>query len=270
MNRSRGWARLLCVMVAIVSVMTMEGCQKKGQTAPEEYLNRAISGLSGTDYFTFQGQTAIRGDVSGIYEHSAAFEGELKNHQLLTLTARPVKTAAGEQGGSRAVVKYERGQWKAAAEGYGSIDWTEPLNPLLQLEEIGKSDKTVTEELGASRGTRMLRIKLSSEAARQMTEKTLKAQMERLRHRITDRKDSLYAPDPAVRSRLLAVWKQENGRLETMLKDSEASAVYHLTVSKKTGLPQKLTLERVVEYNSPAGKMRSETLLSEVRFEGFK
>lgn len=266
----REWARLLGVMIVIVSVMVMQGCQNKGQTAPEEYLNRAISGLSGTDYFIFQGQTAIRGDVSGIYKHSAAFEGELKNHELLTLTTRPVKGETGEQGGSRAVVKYEKGQWIAAAEGYGSIDWTEPLNPLLQLEEIGKADKTVTEELGASRRTRMLRIKLAPEAARQITEKTLTAQMERLRHRITDRKESLYVQDPAARSRLLAVWKQENDRLETMLKDSKASAVYHLTVSKKSGLPRKLTLERVLEYNNPTGKMRKETLLSEVRFSGFK
>ncbi|WP_052759713.1 hypothetical protein [Paenibacillus sp. DMB20] len=260
-------------------VMIVQGCQTERMTA-EEHFNRALAGLAGVDDLAFKGETAVRNDDSGIYKQAVVFQGQLQNHRLLTLTtSHPTgkipKTAAYSAGGMnmdglKGKMKYENGKWMALTAGFSNTDWMARLNPLEQLEYIGKSDKTVTEEYGAARGTRVLRIQLTPEASRRMTAEVLKAQMEKLRSRIFEKGDILYTPNGKARKRLLAVWERENREMNRMLEQSQAAAVYHLTVDKTSRLPRKLTSERVLEFADPSGRQRMETLVTEIHFSGYK
>lgn len=260
-------------------VLMMAGCQTERETA-EEYFNRALAGLAGVDDLTFKGEAAVRNDDSGIYKQAVVFEGQLQNHKLLTLTTShptgkiPKTATYSAEGmnmdGLKGKMKRENGKWRALTTGYSNADWMVRLNPLEQLEYIGKSDKTVTEGYGAARGTRVLRIQLTPEASRRMTEEALKAQMEKLRSRIAEKGDILYAPNGKARKRLLDVWERENREMNGMLEQSEATAVYHLTVDKTSHLPKKLTSERVLEFTDPSGRQRMETLITEIHFSGYK
>lgn len=260
-------------------VVMMAGCQTERETA-EKYFNRALAGLAGVDDLTFKGEAAVRNDDSGIYKQAVVFQGQLQNHKFLTLTTShptgknsetAAYSAAGmNMDGLKGKMKHENGKWRTLTAGYLNADWMVRLNPLEQLEYIGKSDKTVTEGYGAARGTRVLRIQLTPEASRRMTEEALKAQMEKLRSRIAEKGDILYAPNGKARKRLLAVWERENREMNRMLEQSEAAAVYHLTVDKTSHLPKKLTSERVLEFTDPSGRQRMETLVTEIHFSGYK
>ncbi|WP_106768207.1 hypothetical protein [Paenibacillus faecalis] len=267
--------RLRMVWIALSLMLFVQGCGMEQLTA-EQSLNRAIAGLEGVDRLTFKGEMAIRNGESGVFEQSVAFEGELKNHHLLTLTtsksASPVSSSSVYSAGNtsmdglKGTMKYEGGIWRPLADGYSNDNWMSPLNPLEQLQMIGKSNKKVTEESGAARGTKVLRIELDSKASRQMITEALNGQMQQLRNRMDQKGDALYPENEKSRKRLLAVWEKGNRELNQLLSKADVSTVFYLTINKKTDLPQKLSSERKVSYQDSFGRKHTESMMSNISF----
>ncbi|SMF87986.1 hypothetical protein SAMN05661091_4048 [Paenibacillus uliginis N3/975] len=259
--------------------LCVQGCGME-QLSAEQSFNRAVAGLEGVDNFTFKGDAAIRNGDSGIFKQTVAFEGQLQNHNLLTLTTAKSppssSTASTYSAGSMSMdglkgkMKYEKGAWRPLASGYSNGDWMSRLNPLEQLQYIGDTDKKVAEEYGAARGTKVLRIELAPEASRKMLSEALNGQMKQLRNRMDQKGDLLYSDNAKARERLQAVWERENQELNRLLSNTDVSTVFHLTVNKKSYLPQKLSSERKISYKDPSGRKWDETMVSDISFSEFR
>lgn len=264
----------LCLIALLIFAVT--GCAWENQLPPEEALNRAVAGLSGVDNFSFKGNAAIRSGEDGVFQQSLAFEGELKNHNRLMLSteARGRRTVQDYESTQRSsasnsrkvALRRSQGKWSMLSPGESEEMLMLRLNPLEQLEYLGKAERQVSEETGAARGTRVLRVKLSPEDASQATKNTLIEQMEVIGKRIEKKGDPLYSDDPSVRERLKALWQKENAELVNMLEKAEVNAVYHVTINKRTQLPTRMTMERRISYPDAAGGRRVETLLSDITF----
>lgn len=279
MMKNRRTLLLRGMLLWLAAAMCVTACTMEKLTA-EESFNRALAGLAGMDDFTFKGEAAIRSGNSGIYKQTVAFQGQLQNHKLLTLTTSKTPSSSSEAAsysagsmsldGMKGKMKYEKGEWRPLASGHANGEWMSRLNPLEQLQFIGESDKKVTEELGAARGTKVLRIELAPEASRNMIKETLNGQMQALRSRMDQKGDMLYTDDPQARERLLDVWDKENQELNRLLSNIDVSTVFHLTVGKKSDLPQRLSLERNIFYKELSGLQRAETLVSDISFSEYR
>ena len=265
---------------ACLLVLSLQGCVKNRVEASEAF-ERSLSGLAGARNVYFRGETAVRTEGTGFYSHSLAYEGELLDHKLLSLVAskgkRPLSgslaasAARMDSAGSAEAMVYEQGRWNPLSkEADPNADWMLRLNPIDQLDMLGKAGKTISEEAGAGRGTRVLRIELQPETAARAAEISLENDMDRLRIRLRDPEDQLYAKDAAVRSKLEAVWKSENDKLERLLEQSNTETVYYLTVNKQTYLPSRLSYEQRWTYHDANGIPRTDVILSNVVFSGYK
>ncbi|WP_342574506.1 hypothetical protein [Paenibacillus sp. FSL M8-0142] len=274
---------MLCTALLLLS---LPACAWQDSLSPEDSFKRALAGLSGVDNFAFKGEAAIRTEESGLFQQTLAFEGKLQNHTNLTLSSRtPGRTiqdktskgslqqATGDSvystDGMTVSLKRKEGKWNALTSGQAEELWMTRLNPLEQLEYIGESDKKLSAELGAARGTKVLRIELSPEAAANMTKRSLQGQMKLLLERMQRKGDPLYSEDPKVRARLKAVWERDHEELTRMLDQAEAASICHLTIDKRSQLPIRMTMERSVSYVDRSGKARTEALLSDVTFIGY-
>lgn len=250
----------------LVVVFCLQACDGEKLTA-EESFNRAASGLAGVDNLVFKGSAVIRSDGNGMNEELVAYEGQLQDHKMLTITTTsPSSTRiTGKislEGKSQQLVSYKARELPHAY-GQSEAEW---LNPLEQLEFVGESDKKVTEESGAARGTKALRIELSSEASQELTKRALTGQMLTLRSRMDRKGDVLYTEDPKVRAKLQNVWEKENQELSRLLSKSNVKMVFHMTINQKSYLPQRLSVERTITLVDTSGKPRVETFVSDTKF----
>ncbi|MNC26120.1 hypothetical protein D3C75_742380 [compost metagenome] len=139
------------------------------------------------------------------------------------------------------------------------------LNPLRQLEDLEDLEKKVTEEAGAARGTRMLRIELSDTEANRQLAAELERQMEAIRP-----KEAGKGADA-----LQLLWEQKNNELQQKLKEVSVKTVYYLKVDMKRNLPKSLTFTRRVNYPGTRGlgtaaSAAEEIYLTQVNFYGYR
>lgn len=260
-------------------VCCLAGCGGQGPLSAEETFNRALAGLSGVDNFSFRGEAVIREEQNGPFMESLVFEGKLQRHTNLTLSARntPKKISNDKvateslykQDGVTVELKRKDGKWSMLPSKHVEDVWMTQLNPLQLLESVGKLEKTVTRELGAARGTKMLRIELSPEAAATVAQQSLEEQMKALAERIDRVGDPLYSDDPKVRKQLKALWEQDYADMESMLKQADTVSIFHMTINKKSHLPTRVSMERTFSFVDEQGQARTETLLSDVTFAGY-
>lgn len=269
--------RLFIGCLLVLAAGGASGCAWDNPLPPEEALNRAIAGLSGVDNLAFKGNAAIRSGEEGIFEQNLAFEGELKQHNQLILSSKTEKkqklahhdmpaARPWMASGHKVTLKRKQGQWSMLSPGHTEDMWMSRLNPLEQLEYVGRAEKRVADESGAARGTRVLRVELTAEAASRMTREALNEQMEAIGRRIEQKGDPLYSDNPSVRKQLKALWQKENDELAKLLQQAEVNAVYHVTINKRSQLPTRLTMERQLSLPDGAGGRRTETLVSDITF----
>ncbi|MGG3282668.1 hypothetical protein [Paenibacillus solani] len=267
------------VIGVVLFVCCLAGCGWQDGQSAEETFNRALAGLSGVDNFSFKGEAAIRGEQNGPFLQSLAFEGKLQHHTDLTLSSKNTfeklrnnKVAAKsdkKQDGVTVELKRKEGKWSTLSSKHAEEMWMTRLNPLELLENVGKSEKTVTREMGAARGTKMLRIELSTEAAADMARESLEGQMKALAERIDRPGDPLYSENQKVRKQLKAMWERDYTDMQKMLNQADAASVFHMTINKKSHLPTKVSMERTLSFVDGQGQARTETLLSDVTFTGY-
>ncbi|MNJ60030.1 hypothetical protein D3C77_557410 [compost metagenome] len=145
------------------------------------------------------------------------------------------------------------------------------LNPLEQLEQIQKANKTIKMESGAARGTRVLRIELDSKDALHLMAAGLEEEMNQIR----EKWDGELAKLPStkrgkVSSQAEQIYSYGKEQLAQMLNQADIHAVYHLTIDRKTGLPLRLTSESRLAYLSPQGAAQQEMLRTDNRFTNYK
>lgn len=278
MKRNRVRIKLQWLAVIVIS-MSITACGMNKLSA-EESFTRAVAGLSGMDNLAFKGNAVIKSGNGNLHNQMVAFQGQLQDHKLLTITTSkspPSSTKVTgdlsentDSEGLKGKLQYDGEKWHSLANGHSNADWMSRMNPLEQLKLMGESDKKITEEIGAARGTTILRIELSPSASKEMTKNMLTSQMQAIRSRMEQKGDALYTDDPKVKARLIAVWERENQTLNRLLDKSDVNTVFHLTIDKKTYLPSKLSSERTISTASSKGQKRDETLVSDILFMDYQ
>ncbi|MNI19749.1 hypothetical protein D3C73_731960 [compost metagenome] len=145
------------------------------------------------------------------------------------------------------------------------------MNPLDQLEEIKNATKSISLENASARGTKVLRIEIAKENAKELLKAKLVKEMDEVRNRLQQQVSQL---KPSLRQKAdknaERQWSAGKQQLIHMLDQAEAKVTYHLTINKKNGLPIRLTSETKLNYRNLRGIQEHEVLLSDNRFSNYQ
>ncbi|WP_307396148.1 hypothetical protein [Paenibacillus anaericanus] len=270
--------RVFKMILILCCICSMVACGQRSAKTPEQWFEFTWSGLAGRDALTFQGDAALlRGDKSSL-EDSMTYYGELKNHRelnMVTVLPHGNKIGTWQMAGTgkgnqfAANLLWEGGSWTPTTNQGDALSLgMTRLNPLDQLENIRRMNKKkITAESGAARGTEVLRIELDPSEAKDMIGGKLIDEMQEVRVGLQNK---LAEIEPGRRSTIekevMDLWSSGNGQLVQMLEQAEARVIYHLTIDRRSGLPQRLTSESELNYRSHAGLLQRELLLTDNRF----
>lgn len=270
--RRRTWG--MCISIVGLCYI-LSGCNFiSTSTSPEEQFQISVSGLAGTEALTFMGEAALRRNEQRQFEQHFAYEGKLTNHDQLTMQSiLPVQSASKKKNMTSAQEKVNKsadflhmnGEWVHTSSKTDQADQVLiRFNPLDQLEEISGYGKVITEERGASRGTRVLRIELKPEDALEWLDKQLSSEMNALRQELVEQR-TLYSSK--VRSELDGIWKKGDEQLQAMLKEAKVGTIYHMTIDRTSNLPIRLTSESNMSYLDLEGIEQIESVVNDVSFQ---
>ncbi|MNC16047.1 hypothetical protein D3C75_638930 [compost metagenome] len=271
----------------ILALLLLSGCGPlNGKPAAQE-LNLVLAGMDGSDAVSFEGAAALLIGGQPVSESALYYGGKVEDHNKVSLysllpdEAGETKAAAEkglnrlEKSRSATPAYYTRlekkdGEWQmqsASSESTVSNPLT-ALNPLRQLEELEQLEKQVTEESGSPRGSKVLRIKLSSSEARRQLKADLEREMQAIRPDAEKPQDATEQRGE-VTSAMNALWAQKENELQQRLAEAEITSVYFLKVDTKRNLPKRLTWTRTVSYPGSANPAEVETYVTKVDFYGY-
>ncbi|MFK0523429.1 hypothetical protein ACINKY_14560 [Paenibacillus illinoisensis] len=287
---TRQGMRTLMLLLSIV-ILTAPGCGLiHRERTPEEVFSMALSGIAGKEKLDFEGEAGLRRESSGLFENQFKFEGKLENHDQLTLQTRlpGAVTAAGSRkadgmdaasaanltaqpSGFSASFLRKKGQWEAlTAEQEPLRGSLSRYNPIAQLENIDRMNKTIKSEYGSGRRTRILRIELAPEDAKAWATTQLNDEMNAIKAEYMHRASNIKGTSKAkLEKELNQVWQQGEDSMEQMIKQAKVQTVYHLTVDRKTSLPLRLSSESQVTYQDASNKSNKEALVMDVNFKTY-
>ncbi|MCM3171216.1 hypothetical protein [Paenibacillus sp. MER 99-2] len=275
-------ARVMLLILSLILLCT-PGCGlvQKAQT-PEEIFSLALSGLAGKEKLSFEGQAGLRRENNGVFENQFKFAGKLEDHNRLTLQTRlpgvvnsggtQMSTTSvlptGQPGGFSASFQRKKGQWMALS------NQQEPLrgalsryNPISQLENIDRMNKTIKSEYGGGRRTQILRIELNPEDAKTWAMTQLDAEMSAMREEYMHKASAIGGVNQTkLEQELERVWEQGESTMDKMMEPASVQTVYHLTVDRKTSLPLRLSSESQISYQDMNNKKSTEALVTDVNF----
>ncbi|MFM9278387.1 hypothetical protein [Paenibacillus jiagnxiensis] len=266
-------AFLICLTALYIT-----GCTSmdNGRT-PEEYYSLAMSGLAGKEEFHFHGMSALRLGESGEFHQQVHFEGKLRGHDRLTVsTVTPadeeMEAASEEWAGKPGLTEnfYRlRGAWRGGTDALAGRPGR--MNPVSRLEELGKLDKQITLEKAAPRGTRMFRIEVSDKDAKKWLAADLQQEMDDVNSRFRRLAAKQTAPERSkLNTELDTAWTKANDELGRRLDTAQVRTVYHLTVDRRSLLPQRLSSETHILYQDQGGGVQEESLVSDTFFQDYK
>lgn len=286
---TRQGMRTLMLLLSVV-IISAPGCGLiQRERTPEEVFSMALSGIAGKEKLDFVGEAGLRRESSGLFENQFKFEGKLENHDQLTLQTRlpGAVTAAGsikadgmdaasanltaQPSGFSASFQRKKGQWEAlTAEQEPLRGSLSRYNPIAQLENIDRMNKTIKSEYGSGRRTRILRIELAPEDAKTWAATQLNDEMNAIRAEYMHRASNIKGTSKAkLEKELNQVWQQGEASMEQMMKQAKVQTVYHLTVDRKTSLPLRLSSESQVTYQDASNKSNKEALVMDVNFKTY-
>lgn len=278
---------IVCKVLGICCIMiNLSACALQDNKSPEEWFDLAWSGLAGYDALHFQGNAALLRGERMLLEEELAFSGELKDHRDLVMrTVLPEGNQQVISGGDRVRpmsttgekrrnihLNWKDGQWNMLSQSTDAlVQGMTRFNPLEQLEEIRKADKVITEESGAARGTKVLRIEMSQDAAKELLERELGDEMKAVRSNLQAQWEQLQ-PERREKAKkeMKELWSSGQENLERMLQTADANMIYHLTIDRKSGLPLRLTSESRLTYNNPFGIPEQEVLYTDNKFTNYQ
>ncbi|WP_277506284.1 MULTISPECIES: hypothetical protein [unclassified Paenibacillus] len=268
---------------AVLAMLLLSGCTVSGGKPAAEELNLALAGMDGKDAVTFEGSAALLIAGKPVPESALYYGGKVQDHNRISLysllpdEAGEIRTASEEGsmeklGGSKAstpalYTKLEKknGEWQPQQS--GEAGRLAGLNPLQQLEELQKPDTQVTEESGSSGGTRVLRIRLSPDAAKRQLSEELEREMQAIRQE----SDAESAGQTAeVKEAMNALWTQKSKELEQRIDEAEVTSVYFMKVDTRHSLPKRLTWTRTIRYPGMRDPAAGEAYVTKVDFYGYQ
>jgi hypothetical protein len=295
MMKNRNYRKSLTVLVLAVCCIVGSSCSEMNDKPALKDLSLALAGMAGSDAVTFEGAAALMREGKKTPELSQYYGGKVEDHNRLSLytllpdqgttqtaATKGVKELTGgkptKASGQYSKLEKREGKWQELSQvsGNGEDNPLLRLNPLLQLEVLGKVDKTVKEESGAAKGTRVLRIELTPAAARDQLSKELEQEMAALRPVSGGLKAKNGTANESQADRAIeALWEKKNSEMKQKLAKANVKAVYHLTVDKKHNLPRKLDWTRTVSYGEGtsgggAAHKEDETFVVRVNFYGYR
>lgn len=276
------------LVLLMLSGLVSSGCTVMKDKPAAEDLNLVMAGMDGTDGVSFEGAAALLIDGKTVPESSLYYGGKVADHNQITLYSllpdggQPAPAAESgphslRQGSGDAPVYYTRmvkedGKWtmKQASPALDGSNPLEALNPLRQLEELEKMGKTVTEEAGSARGTRVLRIELTEAEARRQLSAELAQKMQAIKPAAGE--DAAVPADTHAKALAAksALWEQKQTELQQRLNQADIRTVYYLKVDPKRNLPTRLTSNRTLTYPGKAGATTEEAYITQVDFYGYK
>lgn len=271
------------MLIVVLTSMVMASCGWSGPKSPQDWFDVTWAGLAGSDTLSFKGNASLVRENQIQAEGSLIFSGKLQNHQVLTLNAespRPqsdqnLKTAATQKKGVTSTLQLKGKKWvvlnKPDSITTGVPHTLNRINPLAQLEEIHDTKaKTIGMESGAARGTKVLRIELDPGEAKQLLRRQLTEEMDQVLANWKIREQHLQIPTSRRQSlgrEAGNVWGRGKKEMLDKLDTAKVTAVYHLTINKKTGLPKRLTLNNKITYPEVGSNGKPELLVSDCQFE---
>ncbi|MCJ8011295.1 hypothetical protein MUG84_05970 [Paenibacillus sp. KQZ6P-2] len=269
-NLSLGIAALLWICVSLTGCGLLQD-----HKSPEKWFKQTIAGMAGKDSFSFSGEAAVRTQSQKGFRQNMAYEGSLTEHDKLTIRsmlptqaaeAKSEKSAkANNMHAAKAGFRRQDGHWvHLFSEGNTSLNSSlARFNPLAQLDAISYLPKQIREASGAARGTKVLRIELAPEAAKQWLSDQLGEEMNLIRQQTVAGRKDLTTQEMR---QLSDVWNKGNAQMNQMLEHSEVKMVYYLTVDKKSGFPVNLSSESEILYLNQHQQEEKETLVNDVKF----
>lgn len=269
-------------MSLLFAVLLLVSCSLRDNKTPEQWYRVTWSGLAGCDSLTFRGEAALFSGAEGKLTESFAYSGQLDDHHRLRMatvlpvpaegTGRLPRTAESKAKAYQVNLLWKSGNWSLEAnEGDAVLQGLARLNPLDQLEGIRTARKVMSSDKGAARGTKVLRIELDPDEAKARLKAKLTEEMEAVKNGWKTRLQQVEAPRrPRMEAELNEAWSDSKERLLTMLDQSEAKVVYHLTIDRHNGLPTRLTSETELVYPNRLGLKVKEALLTDNRFENYR
>ncbi|WP_410511631.1 hypothetical protein PaeBR_16355 [Paenibacillus sp. BR2-3] len=263
------------------------GCSLRNEKPAGDDLDLALAGMTGSDGVTFEGATALLRGSDGTPYETLYYGGKVKDHNQVTLytllpdsnSSKAAATGKINKLGSAipnkqsyySQLKKIGGQWQPLSQSFPQEGNPLPrLNPIYQLEELEGMDKTVTEEAGAGRGTRVLRIELSPDEAHAQLAAQLNQEMSALRSFNQTGEESQSSANPQLNKALETYWKKQNTELQRKLDKAHVETVYHLNVDVKRNLPKRLAWTRTINFPGDIQKTRSETYVTQIDFYGYR
>ncbi|AJS57836.1 hypothetical protein [Paenibacillus sp. IHBB 10380] len=260
--------------IVICCLLTSCNLLSNGRS-PDELFQLTLSGLTGSDAFTFKGETALRRNEQDKFQQHFAYEGKVKNHdELVIQSIIPIQSSRAATDQQRSAqsqnqmtsLRLTDGQWIQTSNTDTDIGMNQVLirlNPLGQLEGINKLKKGIREEEAAARGTKVLRIELDPKDARTWLDDQLSDEMNRLR----DEAISAQVSDSKLQKELDQIWGEGKEQMKTMFEQADVGTVYHLTIDRTRNLPLRLTSESKIAYKDVEGNEQRETMVSDVTFQ---
>jgi hypothetical protein len=276
---------VVLTFLALFSVLG-SGCGGQSGKPGQEYLNLALAGMAGTDGVTFEGASALLKGRNGTPYESLYYGGKMEKHNQVTLyTLLPdgnSTNAAGadtiKQESASTNKPYYYSQLKKIGDKWEPFNTSDSqegnplprLNPISQLEELEKLDKTVEVEAGGGRGIRVLRIELSPEEAYAQLAAQLNDEMSALRNVGQNAVKSTADTNPNLNKALAAFWKKQDTELRNRLERAQVQAVYHLNIDTRHNLPKRMSLTRTVSFQGDGSETHSETYVTQIDFYGYR
>lgn len=259
------WKKKALPALLALAFVIAAGCGTTDRAAAVDTLKLALSGMTGSDGVTFEGETALLVDGKQLEDASVYYGGKMDNHRSLSLyTLLPDQEEAGKTAAlsdhSTFYSKLEKqnGVWvQLSKQGQGTGGSLAALNPIRQLEELGTARKQVSLEPSAGRGVRELRVELDPVQAHSQLVSELKEEMEELR------------PAATLKS-AGALWQKEYDKLLARLKGVRVNTVYHIKVDARRNLPKSLTRQRTIIYPATGGAAHQEIRVTRVDFYGYR
>lgn len=242
------WMRVLSCCLAAGLLMSTVGCYPiESRKDPNELYQLALSGLSGTDNFTFRGQSLIYGSNRALIREPIQYHGTVKAHQL--------------QGFQMLMANKQ------------VTSFADRWNPLRQLEEIKNLAKTMEIDATASNRTHIvMRMRLAPEAGKMLLTQNLYDEMRKLEERKIQ-VQNVHSLSDADRSKLQSELGQiiSTGyhKLQKMTNDMQVDSNYTLWINRSTLLPSKLYSKTKTNYHEN-GAPREEVVVTESKFDGYQ
>lgn len=267
---------LLKLLPLLAALLLAQGCQN-GKT-PQSWFDLTWAGLAGVDEFKISGAAEIIQPDSLQRTQTIKYTANLKNHTELSIAAGPAEgqqisgLSISSEGRPTANVKMQLqngSRWTILEQNEPINAWASAaagrLNPLAVIEELRYMKKSVREEKGAARGTRVLRIEPDAEQELVRLKNEMQLEMNRLDADWKQRAKG--SPALADGTRLIEANRQE---LAAMLSEAKVGTVYHLTVSKKNNLPLRLMSETKISYQDAKGLWHKESLWNDAKFSEYR